>query len=162
MERATLIARYADGPRVLQEALATVPPEALQWRPAPSEWSAHEVVVHCADSETQAASRIRVVICEKEPVIQGYDQERWARELDYHGHPLDVALATVVAVRAHTAALLRRLPETARARVGRHTESGRYTAEQWLSIYAEHLEGHARQIADNVRAWRRRAAPSPG
>jgi hypothetical protein len=156
-ERATLIARYADGPRVLREALATVPAEALQWRPAPAEWSAHEVVVHCADSETQAASRIRVLACDKEPVIQGYDQEVWARELDYHAHPLDLALATVVAVRANTAALLRRLPEATWARVGRHTESGRYGADQWLSIYADHLEIHARQIADNVAAWRRRS-----
>ena len=154
--RASLIARYADGPRLLKEALTTVPADAVQWRPAPTEWSAHEVVVHCADSETQAASRIRVVACEKEPVIQGYDQERWAREFDYHAHPLDVALATVVAVRANTAALLRRLPEAVWARVGRHTESGRYTAEDWLSIYAEHLEVHARQIADNVAAWRKR------
>ena len=153
--RATLIARYADGPRLLQEALARVPAEALQWRPAPGEWSAHEVVVHCADSETQAASRIRVVVCDKEPVIQGYDQEVWARELDYHAHPLDVALATVVAVRANTAVLLRRLPEAAWTRVGRHTESGRYAAEDWLSIYAEHLETHARQISDNVAAWRK-------
>jgi DinB family protein len=156
--RAALIARYADGPRLLTEALATVPAEALQWRPAPAEWSAHEVVVHCADSETQAASRIRVLVCEKEPVIQGYDQELWARELDYHAQPLDVALATVVAVRTHTAALLRRLPDPAWARVGRHTESGRYAAEDWLAIYAEHLEGHARQIADNVSAWRARRA----
>ena len=156
--RSMLIARYADGPRLLQEALARVPAEALQWRPAPAEWSAHEVVVHCADSETQAASRIRVVVCEKDPVIQGYDQEVWARELDYHAQPVDVALATVVAVRAHTAALLRRLPEAAWARVGRHTESGRYTAEDWLTIYADHLEGHARQIADNVDAWRARRA----
>jgi hypothetical protein len=156
--RAALIARYADGPRLLQEALATVPPEAMRWRPAPTEWSVHEVVVHCADSETQAASRIRVVACEKDAVIQGYDQELWAREFDYHAHPLDLALATVIAVRANTAALLRRLPEAVWARVGRHTESGRYTAEDWLSIYADHLEGHARQIADNVAAWRKRGA----
>jgi DinB superfamily len=158
--RAELIARYADGPRRLQEALATVPPEAMQWRPAPSEWSAHEVIVHCADSETQAASRIRVVVSEKDPVIQGYAQELWAREFDYHAHPLDLALATVIAVRANTAALLRRLPDAAWSRVGRHTESGRYAAEDWLTIYAGHLEDHARQIADNVAAWRKRAASS--
>ena len=154
--RADLVARYADGPRLLQEALAAVPREAMQWRPAPTAWSAHEVIVHCADSETQAASRIRILACEKEPVIQGYDQELWARELDYHAQPVDLALATVVAVRAHTAALLRRLPDALWARVGRHSESGRYTAENWLSIYAGHLEDHARQISDNVTEWRRR------
>lgn len=149
----TLIDQYADGPRRLRAALATVPPEATQWRPKPGEWSAHEVVVHCADSETQSASRIRVVVSEKDPLILGYDQEQWARDFDYHAHPLDVALLTVDAVRANTAALLRRLPESAWSKVGRHTESGRYSAEDWLRIYADHLENHARQIEANVAAW---------
>src|SRR5262245_54782519 len=57
-ERASLIERYANGPKRLREALQAVPTDAMQWRPKPGEWSAHEVVVHCADSETQAASRI--------------------------------------------------------------------------------------------------------
>jgi hypothetical protein len=152
-ERAPLIAQYADGPRRLREALATVPLEAMTWRPEPGEWSAHEVVVHCSDSETQSASRIRVLVADKDPVIQGYDEAQWARDFDYHAHPLDVALTTVDAVRANTTALLRRLPETAWAKVGRHTESGRYTAEDWLTIYADHLDNHARQIEANVAAW---------
>jgi hypothetical protein len=63
----------------------------------------------------------------------------------------------VEAVRANTAALLRRMPEDAWARVGRHTESGRYGAEDWLNIYAEHLEVHAAQIEANVTVWRGRA-----
>ena len=152
-ERASLIDQYANGPRRLRAALATVPKEALQWRPKPGEWSAHEVVVHCSDSETQSASRIRVVLSEKDPVILGYDEAQWARDFDYHAHPMDVALATVDAVRANTTALLRRLPESAWSKVGRHTESGRYTAEDWLQIYADHLENHARQIEANVAAW---------
>jgi hypothetical protein len=153
-QRASLIDQYADGPRRLRTALATVPPEAVQWRPKPGEWSAHEVVVHCADSETQSASRIRVVVSEKDPVIQGYDEAQWARDFDYHAHPIDIALATVEAVRGNTAALLRRLPDSAWSKVGRHTESGRYTAEDWLTIYADHLENHARQIEANVAAWK--------
>ena len=152
-ERERLIQRYADGPARLEGALACVPAEARQWRPAPGEWSAHEVVVHCADSETNAAARIRYVLCEAEPLVLAYEQAVWAVALDYHGHPLEPALATVRAVRAHTAALVRRLPETAWSREGRHTGSGRYTAEDWLGIYAEHLEIHARQIEANVTAW---------
>ena len=153
-ERASLIDQYADGPRRLGAAFAAVPADARQWRPKPGEWSAHEVVVHCSDSETQSASRIRVVLSEKDPVIQGYDEAQWAHDFDYHAHPVDVALATVDAVRANTAALLRRLPESAWSKVGRHTESGRYTAEDWLTIYADHLETHARQIEANVAAWK--------
>src|SRR5712692_483384 len=153
-QRAKLIDQYADGPRRLRAALATVRKEALQWRPKPGEWSAHEVVVHCADAETQSAARIRILISEKDPLIQGYAEAQWARDFDYHAHPLDIAFTTVDAVRANTTALLRRLPEAAWSKVGRHTESGRYTAEDWLTIYADHLENHARQIEANVAAWK--------
>ena len=155
--RAALIAQYADGPRRLREAFERVPPEARQWRPAPTEWSAHEVVVHCADSETQAASRIRSLACGKDSVIQGYDEAAWARVLDYHAQPVDLALAVVDAVRANTTALLRRLPDEVWASVGHHTESGRYTGDDWLRIYADHLENHARQIEGNLTAWRARS-----
>ena len=155
-QRHAFVEQYAAGPRRLRAALATVPADAMQWRPKPGEWSAHEVVVHCSDSETQAASRIRVLASEKDPLIQGYDEAQWARDFDYHAHPLDVALATVDAVRANTTALLRRLPDAAWLKEGRHTESGHYTAKDWLRIYADHLENHARQIEANVAAWKAR------
>jgi len=158
-ERATLIQRYAEGPARLRAALGTVPPAARQWRPTAGEWSAHEIVCHCADSEANAALRIRYVLAEKEPVIQGYDQDVWAEALDYHSHPADVALDTVDAVRAHTVALLRRLPAEAWSKEGRHSESGRYTADDWLRIYAEHLEKHSAQIDRTLAAWRAAGAP---
>ena len=153
-ERERLIQQYAEGPRRLREAFAKVPEAARTWRPAPGEWSAHEVAVHCADSETNSFSRIRFLAAEKEPVIQGYDQEAWARIFDYHTLPAETALAVVDAVRASTTALIRTLPEAAWRRSGRHTESGPYSAEDWLRIYADHLEVHARQIESNLAAWR--------
>lgn len=159
-ERERLIQQYADGPARLEGALARVPGEARKWRPAPGEWSAHEVACHCADSEVNGAARIRYVVCEPQPVVLAYDEAVWAATLDYHGHPLELALAAVRAVRAHTVALLRRLPESAWSREGRHTGSGRYTAEEWLGIYAEHLENHARQIEANVAAWQAAGRPS--
>ena len=155
-ERERLIEQYAAGPARLRGALAQVPAEARQWRPKAGEWSAHEVVVHCADAETNAAARIRYLASETDPLILGYDEARWAVTLDYHRHPLEPALAVVDAVRANTLALLRRLPDEAWQREGRHTQSGRYTAEDWLRIYSEHLDIHARQIEANVSAWRAR------
>ena len=153
-ERESLIRRYEDGPSRLRAALATVPGPALKWRPKPGEWSAHEVVCHCADSETNAYARIRYLTAEPEPLVLDYNEAQWAVTFDYHAHPLDLALATVEAVRANTAALIRRLPDMAWTRVGRHTVSGRYAAEDWLRIYAAHLEDHAAQIDANVAAWK--------
>jgi hypothetical protein len=159
-ERKHLIEQYADGPARLDRALAAVPADARRWRPAPGEWSVHEVVWHCADSETNAAARIRYVVGEPDPLVLGYDENVWAVTLDYHGLPLEPALAVVRAVRASTTLVIQRLPPAAWTREGRHTASGRYTAEDWLRIYAEHLDDHARQIEANLAAWQAAGRPS--
>jgi hypothetical protein len=155
-EREALIAQYARGPERVREALARVPEEVLQWRPGPGKWSVHEVVVHCADSETNAALRIRYLLAEKEPLIVGYDQDAWARLFDYHAQSLEESLAATAAARGRTVPLLRAMSEADWKKQGRHTESGPYTPEDWLRIYAAHLEGHARQIKRNLEAWKAR------
>jgi len=155
-EREALVEQYARGPGRIREALATVPHEALQWRPAPGKWSVHEVVVHCADSETNAALRIRYLLAEPEPLIVGYDQDAWARLFDYHAQPLEESLAVAAAARDRTVPLLRAMTDADWSKQGRHTESGPYTALDWLRIYAAHLEGHAAQIERNVEAWKAR------
>ena len=159
-ERDALIRRYEEGPARLKAALAKVPPEALQWRPAEGKWSAHEVVCHCADSESNAYARIRYLTAEPDPKIAGYDQAQWAKTFDYHAAPLEPALATVEAVRANTVGFLKRLPESAWSIVGTHSDSGRYTPDDWLDVYAEHLEKHTRQIERNLEAWTARQAPA--
>ena len=155
-ERDDCIRRYAEGPVLLARALDSVPREALQWRPAPGKWSVHEVIIHCADSETNSHMRIRYLIGETDPTIVGYDQDRWATTMDYHAHPIAPALATVAAVRANTVPLLRRMTAEQWGCRGRHTESGSDGAEDWLRTYAEHLEIHVRQIARNLEAWSKR------
>lgn len=153
-ERTRRIEQYATAPARLREAIARVPAEAMQWRPAPGEFSVHEVAVHCADAETVDAARIRYLAAERDPVIVGYDESEWARALDYHSHPLEAALATVDAVCANTTALIERLPETAWAAAGRHTSSGRHTADDWLMTCSEHIVEHIAQINRNLEAWR--------
>ncbi|MGH8247795.1 MAG: DinB family protein [Gammaproteobacteria bacterium] len=140
-ERERRIEQYATGPQRLR-AVAAVPMEAMQWTPEPHEFSVHEVVCHCADSETNAAARIRYLVAETEPVILGYDPDNWASRFDYHSHPLDAALAAIDAARANTTPLLRRFPDAAWDKVATHSESGRYTGHDWLAIYSEHLEEH--------------------
>jgi hypothetical protein len=153
-ERQALIGQYGEGVTELKAALATVPAPAMQWRPATGAWSVHEIVCHCADSETNSASRIRYLAGERDLSLDNYDQDRWAIEFAYHAHPLDAALSAVEAVRGNTLPLIRRLPANAWERVHHHKTRGPYTATDWLRTYAVHLHEHARQIADNVAAWR--------
>jgi len=155
-ERDVLIDQYANGPAVLAAALKKIPAAAMQWRPGPGKWSAHEIIVHCADSETNSHGRLRHLLADAAPVIQGYDQDRWAQELDYHTLPLEPALATTTAVRANTVPMLRRLSDAQWRKRGTHSDSGSYGMDDWLKIYAAHLEGHARQLERNLAAWKER------
>ena len=152
--RKPFLDRYGAGAALLRQAWEEVPAAARTWRPGDGQWSAHEVVVHCADSETYAAIRIRLLLAEAEPLIVGYDENAWARRFDYHATDPELALRLVETVRAHTSATLAKLSGEAWGRVGRHTHSGPYGTDDWLRSYAQHLEIHAAQIRRNLAAWR--------
>ncbi len=146
MTRADLIQRYREGPDVLEQAVAGLTDDELDRRPGPGEWTAREVVHHCADSETMSAIRLRKLLAEDEPLIQGYDEEEWARRLHYGERPIAPSLAAVRSARESSASLLEALDEAEWARTGTHSESGRYGVGQWLEIYAAHCHDHAEQI----------------
>ena len=145
VERAVLIAQYGTGYEVVAEALDGATEAELDAREAPGEWSPRQVVHHLADSEMTSTNRPRRLIAEDRPVIDGYDQEEFARRLHYD-RPIAASLATVQAVRSVAAELLDHLTDDEWAREGTHAESGRYTVEDWLRIYAAHAHDHADQI----------------
>lgn len=144
-ERAQLIEQYMDGHRVVVEALAGADDAALDAREAPGEWSPREVVHHLADSEMTSAIRIRRVLVEDNPEIQGYDQEAFASRL-WYDRPIEQSLDAFRLARSSTAELLTRMTDADWQRGGVHSESGPYTAEDWLRIYAVHAHEHAEQI----------------
>jgi hypothetical protein len=145
-ERDRLIAQYAAGYDEVAAALEDFPPAGLTAHPIANKWSATEIVHHLADSESTSAQRLRKLLVEDHPVIQGYDQEAWAEKLRYNQRELAPALAAFQAARATTAQLLSGMSDADWAREGWHTESGRYSAETWLAIYAVHAHNHAAQI----------------
>jgi hypothetical protein len=156
-ERDRMIEQYATGAERLRAAVVAAPADALKWRPAAGEFSVHEIAVHCADSETNAAGRIRYVLGSDNAPIIGYDPMAWSQALNYHSHPLEAALAAVAAVRANTVPILQGLADEAWGRAATHSESGLYTAAHWLRIYSEHVEEHIAQIGEVLAAWHARA-----
>jgi DinB superfamily len=146
-ERTKLIAQYRDGYSAVAEALLKITPEELDARPAPNRWTAREIVHHLADSEMTSAIRLRRLLAEDHPQIAGYDQEEFARRLHYE-RPHESSLEAFRYARSTTAELLDCLQPADWLREGTHSESGRYTVETWLRIYAEHAHKHARQIRE--------------
>jgi len=144
--RAELIDRYRSGADVLEAAVAGVGEPELDHRPADGGWTAREVVHHCADSEMTSAIRLRKLLAEENAELQGYDQEEFARRLHYGERAIEPSLRAVRAARDTTASLLGHLSEADWQRAGTHTESGRYSVQDWLRIYAAHCHDHAEQI----------------
>jgi DinB family protein len=143
--RADLIAKYEAGYGEVEAALAGASAEELEAREGPTEWSAREIVHHLADSEMTSAIRLRRLLAEDDPLIAGYDEEEFARRLHYD-RPLEGSLVAFKGARDSTAPLLRALSEDEWARAGTHSESGEYSVETWLRIYASHGFDHADQI----------------
>lgn len=145
-ERNKLIAKYNGGYDEVSDALKDFPPELMTARPLPGKWSACEIIHHLADSESTSAHRLRKLLVEERPVIQGYDQDQFAIHLRYNERDVGPALDAFRAARSTTAQLLALMSDDEWQREGEHTESGRYTAENWLAIYADHAHNHAAQI----------------
>jgi hypothetical protein len=144
-ERAALLARYAQGSQALADAIAAVPAEKLDNTVMADEWTPRQIVHHVADSETMSYIRLRRLLAEEKPLIMGYDEEEYARKLHYD-RPIAASLAVVRAVRDSSAELLATLSEEEWAREGTHSDSGRYTMDDWLRIYVAHCHDHADQI----------------
>ena len=145
-QRDALIKQYASGYDEVMDALNNFPAESLGAHPIPGKWSAREIVHHLGDSETTSAVRIRRLLCEDEPLIHGYDQDQFAERLRYNERDMAPALEAFRSARATTMQLLPLMTEDDWQRAGTHTENGRYSAEDWLRIYADHAHNHAAQI----------------
>jgi uncharacterized damage-inducible protein DinB len=142
-----LIQAYADGPRLLEAAVAGIPEQELHFTPGPGHWSIHENVIHVADCDVVAAARMRYVIAQPGATLVSFDQEQWAKALDYRSQPLDRALTVFRAIRASTAAVLRRAPAEAWEQIGVNTEAGPQTLEWLVEHFADHVPYHLRTIA---------------
>jgi hypothetical protein len=138
-ERQQLITQYETGYDEVQQSLADFPREQLTAKPIPGKWSACEIVQHLADSEMRAAIRLRQLLTEDRPTIQGYDEALYAERLNYNARDMAPALDA-------SAQLLAQMTDEDWAREGVHPEHARYTADNWLEIYAAHAFNHAAQI----------------
>jgi hypothetical protein len=145
MDRAALLDRFRTGFAAVEAALAGITEAELDHLVPGGGWTARQVVHHLADSEATAYVRLRKLIAEDHPRIQGYDEPEFARRLHYE-RPIETSLAVLRAVRAASLELLEALTPAEWERTGTHEESGPYSVDRWLEIYANHSHEHAAQI----------------
>jgi hypothetical protein len=113
---------------------------------APGKWSVRYLLHHLADSEVVLSERLRRVISEPGFVIWYYDQDLWAKALDYSTRPLSTARAVFEVMRNSNVELAKRHYEKDGAREFVHSREGVRTLREEFEKEAEHTEHHLEQV----------------
>jgi hypothetical protein len=130
----------------LHRRLDRVPAAVLRRPEAPGKWSVVEIVKHLADSDLVFGFRMRMILSEDRPALQGYDQDKWASLFRYTEAAPAPAVAELAALRAANLEVLGRLGPAELARVGMHSERGAETLGHLAKLMAAHDLVHRRQI----------------
>lgn len=134
-----LPARVAAAVNNLSEAQVNTP-----YRPGG--WTLRQTVYHIADSHMNSQIRFKLALTEDEPpTIRPYYEDRWA-ELDDSKLPVDVALKMIEAIHTRWSALLNSMTDADFDREFIHPETGRWTLDAALALYAWHSRHHTAHI----------------
>lgn len=142
----SLIDQYEAGADLPAKAMAGLSKEELNAFPIPGTWSIQQVILHLFDSDLVGADRMKRTIAEPNPTLLAYDENLFARHLQYD--KLDPKLACEIfrLNRLMMANLLRQLPEDAFSRMGNHTERGPESLTEIVRIYVNHLDHHLKFV----------------
>jgi uncharacterized damage-inducible protein DinB len=138
----SIIDQYEKGGEKLRRAIAGLSDADLKAFPVPGTWSIQQVVIHLQDSDIIWASRMKCIIAEENPTIVGFDESRFASNLFYADQRVEDAVQLFDLNRKQLSRVLRKLPDAAFARAGRHNERGAITLEQALTDMVAHLDHH--------------------
>jgi hypothetical protein len=129
----------------IEQAIAGLDDTRLRQGETPGKWAIIDVIQHLADVERVAAFRLRMILAEPGSTLMRFDQDAWARELDYHGSPVADVLDQLRAARQANVLLLERMPAAALARTGRVGDAD-VSVGQLIQKYAIHDQIHLNQI----------------
>jgi uncharacterized damage-inducible protein DinB len=149
------IESYGRAYDTLETALSGFPEEMWRFKPPAGGWSIHEIIVHITDSEANSYIRCRRLVAEPGEPLMAYDENRWARELDYHSLSTRDALELFGALRRASYHMVRSLPEPVWAHQALHPENGMTSLDDWLDTYERHVPDHIAQMARVHDDWHR-------
>ena len=146
--------KFLDG-RALDTILAATPGEVgrliqaigaerASQAPVPGKWSPAEIVAHLADCELVFGFRLRQTLAEDAPVIQPFDQDKWAAT--YAGLQASEVLNAFSAMRAWNLRLIGGALPRAAKRPVTHPERGTMTFLTLVETMAGHDLNHLEQL----------------
>ena len=156
-ERGVHITTIEMTPGRLRKAVQGLSPEQLDTPYRPGGWTVRQVIHHLPDSHLNSYVRFRWALTEQDPLIKVYDEKGWAILPDAQKGPIGVSLQLLEALHSRWAALLRNMSGEDFARTLQHPETGTFTLDRMLCLYAWHCDhhlAHITQLKDRM-GWER-------
>ncbi len=136
----------ANLPASLTNALHGLSDEKLDTPYRDGGWTLRQTVHHLADSHINSLCRFKLALTEDEPpTIRPYYEDRWA-ELADSRVPVDLSLKILEGVHSRWTTLLESMTEDDFRREFIHPETGSWTLERVLALYAWHSQHHTAHI----------------
>ena len=145
-DRKALIQQIAETPARLREAVAGLSEGQLETPYRPDGWTVRQVAHHIPDSHMNAYTRFRLALTEDEPTIRPYMEDRWARLPDSRVAPVELSLNLMDALHERFVLVLRNIAPGEWARKFTNPETGLYTLDKALAMYAWHGRHHVGHI----------------
>lgn len=143
--RGEFIAAIQELPAVLARAVEGLSEVQIDTPYRPGGWTVRQTVHHVADSHLNSFCRFKLALTEDLPTIRPYDEAKWA-ELSDNRLPLDVSMKIIEGIHERWAAMLNAMSDDDFARRLKHPESGEWTLDKMLGLYAWHGRHHTAHI----------------
>jgi len=135
-----------DLPSKLRAAVDGLTEEQIDTEYRPGGWTVRQTVHHIADSHLNSVIRFKLALTEDEPpTIRPYYEDRWA-ELADSKLPIDVSLKMIDGIHTKWGTLLDSMSDDDFGRKFIHPETGEWTLEGALALYAWHSKHHTAHI----------------
>jgi hypothetical protein len=129
---------------VIRRLLERIPAEQVAMCAPGKRWNAREIVCHLADCELVFSFRLKQTLAEDGPVLQPFDQEKWA--LRYGNLDVESALRMFEAARRWNVLLVEATTDQERRRTATHPERGTMTFWTIVETMGGHDTNHLLQL----------------
>ena len=135
---------------ILRSALKDLSDKQLETPYRPEGWTVRQVVHHIADSHLNAFCRFKLALTEETPTIRPYLEDRWA-DLSDSRLPIEPSMKIIEGVHARWTEILKSMSEEDFQKRLNHPETGEWTLNKMLGLYAWHGRHHVAHINSVIK-----------
>src|ERR1700733_2182098 len=136
----------------LADIVAGNPAGTLGGRAIQGKWTANEIIGHLADCEWVYGYRLRLILCENQPVILGFRQDAWVTSLRHNERDPSEMVEIFRTLRVLNLSVWRAMSPEELQRSGQHNERGAESLAAMVRLLAGHDLSHLHQISRYIQA----------